>query len=174
MSTSIGFERKIGYSFVGLMAGNVASLVALLLIALLPRLDAFAAIKHFWKLDVEGALGLSLATLVVSMLCWVVVGLSLVLLLSTEIAAGLHWVIAAFIGAVLGVSALLLFLVALFRPDVVDFWKPETLDFFLLAALIAAVAFAVYCALVRAVLRRQAKENGAPKGTPRSLAWFDF
>jgi len=56
---NIGFERKIGYSFLGLMAGNVASLVVLLLIAVLPLVDAFTGIRQLWKLDTGGALELS-------------------------------------------------------------------------------------------------------------------
>jgi hypothetical protein len=171
----IGFERKIGYSFVGLMARNAVSLLAVLSIALLSVLNAFAAIRQLWKLDVEGALGLSLAILVVSMLCWVVVGLPVVLLFCAEIVSGFHRMIATLIGAALGTSAFLLFLAVLLRSrlEIADFRNPEALGFFLVAALVGGVASAVYCALVKGAMRRQAKENGAPSGAPRSLPWFD-
>jgi len=172
----IGWERKIGYSFVGLMAGNAVSVVVLFLIALLPQLEAFAEIRKGWNLPLSEALGLSLLIWLVSMGAWVIVGLPVVLLLQAEIVADFYWVTAGLMGAVMGAFAMALIYVAP-NPrhiDIAAFRNPETLCFFFLAALISGVAFAVYCALVWATLRRQAKESGAPKGTPRSLPWFDF
>jgi hypothetical protein len=172
----IGFERKIGYSFLGLMAGNVASTVLLLLIAVLPRLGVFAGIGQFWKLDIGEALGFAFVVWIFSMAGWVVVGLPVVFLLRAEIAADFYWITAALTGVVLGAFAMALIYVV---PNprhisIAVLWNIETLKFFSLAALIAGVAFTVYCSLVNAALRREAKESGAPSGTPRSLAWFDF
>jgi hypothetical protein len=176
---NLGFERKIGYSFLGLLAGNVVSLVVFLIISALPLLDLFPEIRKIWNFDIGLALGLSVSILIVSMLGWVVVGLPTVLLLRAEIAADFYWATAAPVGAVLGLFTMLLIYLALghgrldmpaFR-DLVATWV--TAVFFSSAALIAGVAFAVYCALVQSALRKQAKESGAPKGTPRSLPWFD-
>src|SRR5271170_628995 len=88
---NLGFERKIGYSFLGLLAGNVASLVVLLLISALPLLGLFPEIKKIWNLDIRLALGWSVSIWIVSMLGWVVVGLPVVLLLRAEIAADFYW-----------------------------------------------------------------------------------
>lgn len=176
----LGFAQKIGYSFVGLMAGNVVSLLVLVLISALPLLHMFPEAKKVWNLDIAQAMGLSLAIWIVSMLGWVVVGLPVVLLLRTEIVAEFYWITAALLGAVMGLLTMLLFYLAMNqgRLDASAFRNPEGIRtmaiLFSAAGLIAGVAFAVYCALVQAALRRQAKENGAPKGTPRSLAWFDF
>jgi hypothetical protein len=173
---NIGFERKIGYSFVGLMAGNAASTVVLLLFALLARVEGLAAIGKFWQMEISQALALSFVVWLFSMAGWAVVGLPAVLRLRTEIAADLYWITAALIGAVLGAFAMALLYVV---PDprhvtIARFWNIEAARFFGLAALIAAIAFAVYCSLVKIALRKHALENGAPNGAPRSLAWFDF
>jgi len=42
---NVGWERKIGYSFMGLLVGDLVNLVVLLLVALLPQLDSFFAVK---------------------------------------------------------------------------------------------------------------------------------
>jgi hypothetical protein len=173
----IGWERKIGYSFVGLMAGNVVSVVVLLLMTVLPNLDVFPAIRQVWKLGAGQALGLSIAIWLVSMLGWVVVGLPIVLLLRAEIVAEFYWITAALIGVVLGMLTMLVFLLAINQGRVdsltASLRNPDalgrTVEFFCAAGLIAGVAFAVYCALVQAALRKQAKESGAPNGAPRSL-----
>ena len=125
-------------------------------------------------------MGITLFVLVcaalVSMLGWVFVGLPVLLLLREKITANLHWLAAPATGAAMGLSAMLLFRVVLDpeRIDTAYFRNAAMLVLFSLAALIGGVAFAVYCSLVKAALRRQAKENGAPSGTPRSLAWFEF
>ena len=60
------------------------------------------------------------------------------------------------------------------RLDMAIFRGPVTVGLFCVAALICGVAFSVYGAEIKAALREQRKENGAPNGTPRSLTWFDF
>jgi len=173
--SEIGFERKIGYSFLGLMAGNVVSLMMLVFISALPLLNVLPEVRKIWNLDISQALGLSVAIWIVSMLGWVVIGLPVVLLLSAEIAADFYWITAALIGAVLGLLTILLFYLALNqgRLDTSTFRNPQamlmTATFFSSAALIAGVAFAVYCALVQAALRKLAKKSGAPNGAPQSL-----
>lgn len=174
----LGFERKIGYSFLGLMTGNVASLVVFLLLAVLQRLDAFAGFRHVWEMTVERAAEMSLLFAIFSLPEWVAVGLPLVLLLRSEVVADFYWATAALIGTVLGVIGMLLFALVLDR-GFATISNPAALrtiaPVFAPAALIAAVAFTVYCSLVKTALRKQAKENGAPSGAPpRSLVWFDL
>jgi len=176
----IGFERKIGYSFLGLLAGNVASLVGLVLIGVLQHLEVFGGIRQFWKINAGGALGLSLAICIVSMLGWLVIGLPTVLLLRAEIAADFYWAVSALIGAVLGVLTMVLLILAINQGhlDTAALRNPQEIGmnivFFSSAALISGVAFAVYCSLIKRAMSGQQKESGALKGTPRSLAWFDF
>lgn len=173
---NIGWERKIGYSFLGLMVGNVASVLVLMLTAMLPGLDTFTAFMQYSKPSVESTLILSLWVYFVSMLCWVVIGLPAVLLLRAEIVARFRWITGALAGAVLGMLSMLLLFVGVNRQrlDMALFRKPGMVGLFSVAALISGVAFSVYCAEVRAALCEQAKENGASSGTPRSLAWFNF
>lgn len=170
----IGWERKIGYSFVGLMAGNVASTVVLLLIALLPRLGILPQLSRVWN-PTTSILFLFIA--MVSMLGWALIGLPFVLILRVQSAADFYQPVAAFIGALFGTVGMLLFCVALDRglstlsnPAAMRQMWPLFAD----AALIGGVAFALYCSLMKRALHVQARENGAPKGTPRSLAWFNF
>ena len=174
---TIGWERKIGYSFVGLMAGNAASLLVFLLIAALQRLDAFVGLARVWRMGIGQAAGMSLLFVIFSLPLWAVVGLPVVLLLRAEITADFYWATAALMGIILGVFGMTLFCVVLdhgfatLRNSVA---LRTIAPMFVPPALIAGMAFAVYCRLVKAALRRQTKEDGAPKGTPRSLAWFDF
>ena len=173
---SVGWERKIGYSFLGLMAGNAVSAVVLLLIVVLPRLGVFAGLARVRNPVTGGALLLFLFIVMASISGWAFVGLPVVLLLRAEFVAHLYWAAAALMGTILGVIAMLLFCLLLDRgfgtvsnPAALRTIAPIFAD----AALIAGVAFVVYSALIQAALRKQARKNGAPKSTPRSLAWFD-
>jgi hypothetical protein len=176
-----GFGDKVGFSLLGLMAGNAANLLVLLLIALLQHLDPFAEIRRQFSLGVGEALVSSFGVWLFSMAGWVVVGLPLVLLLRAKVVADFYLVTAALIGVVLGLLSMLLLLLALNRGrlDIMnfDFRNPEAVRLIVFlfsdAALIAGVAFTVYCSLVKAALRRP-KKNGAPRGTPRSIPWFEI
>ena len=171
---NIGWERKIGYSFVGLMAGNLVSTLVLSLLVILPLLGILPEFSKKWHSTTPI---LFLVIAMASMLAWVLIGLPTVLLLRAEIVADFYRAVAAFIGATLGASGMLLWCAVLDRglgtvsnpAALLQMW-PLFAD----AALIGGVAFAVYCSLVKRALRKGSKENGAPVGTPRSLAWFDF
>jgi len=173
----IGFAEKIGYSFVGLLAGNVASVVVLVVAPLLAKLDAFAILRNYWPGEFIGGLGLSLMIGVVSMLGWAVVGVPVVLLLRTRIVSEFYGITAALVGAMQGMAAIFLFFLALNggKLDTALFSNPEaaraTAFYVGGAALISGVAFTVYCALVKSALRRQVSDNGTAKA-PRPLAWF--
>lgn len=166
---SIGWERKIGYSFVGLMAGNGASVLFFLIIPLVPRFQSL------WWLTVQKTAWMSLLFAVFSLPEWVVLGLPLVLLLRSEIVADFYWATAALIGTVLGVIGMLLFTLTLDR-GFSTLSNPAALRqialIFVPGTIVAAVAFPVYCSLMKAALKRQAKESGVSKGTPRAIPWF--
>ena len=174
---NIGWERKIGYSFVGLMAGNGANLLLLLLIFVLPRLHVFVGLARVWNPGPNVAPPVLLYIVMVSVLGWAFIGLPVILLLRAKLVADLHWATAALIGAVLGMIAMFLF-VLLFDRGFATIFNPAALRtialMFVDAALIASVAFTVYCSLIKMALHRRSKENGALNGTPRSLAWFNF
>lgn len=171
MSQQIGVAQKIGYSFLGLLAGNATSLAVLVLIAILQQQDAFTWIEKILKLDCGSVLLISVVIMIYSMPAWVMVGLPFVLLLPEKVASGFHWVVALPIGALLGASSML------FPACAFNHWQvklamlsnPIYQVFLSLAALIAGGAFLVYCALLR-----QARESGAPLSTPLSIAGFDF
>ena len=91
---NIGWERKIGYSFFGLMVGNVASVLVLILTVMFPGLDTFMVFMQPSKPSVADTLVLSMWAGLVSMLCWVVIGLPVVLVLRAEIVARFYWILA--------------------------------------------------------------------------------
>ena len=175
--SEIGFERKIGYSFVGLMAGNAVSFVLLLLMVVLPRMGIFAGLARVWNPGTKETPILFLFVWMVSVLGWAFVGLPVILLLRVRLVADFYWATVALIGTVLGMLAMLLFCLLLDR-GFATLSNPAALrtiaPAFAPAGLIAGVAFAVYCSLIKNALLKRTKENGAPSGTPRSLAWFDF
>lgn len=164
--------RKIGYSFLGLLAGIAALLVGTLLIFLLPVPSKLVDLRHVWNLRLSDALAMSAIFAIVSMVAWTVVGLPFVLLLRAVFVARLHWLLDVLIGALLGVSTLALIFLAITR----DAFKTATMRapgyfwqyvaFLSVAALIPAVAFPVYCSLVRHALCSQEIKSGAPSGTP--------
>ena len=168
----IGFERKIGYSFVGLFVGNLASAVVLALIVVLPHIGILPQLSKLWNPAIPILL---LVIAMVSMLEWVLIGLPVVLILRAQIVADFYWATAAFIGGVLGTLGMLLFCVLLDGSlgTVSNLAALRQIAWmFADAALIAAVTFVVYCSLIKTALRRQTKESGAPNGAPRSLPWF--
>lgn len=155
----VDFIRKIGYSFLGQLAGNGAMLIVLLLIATLPFLPVFANIRQVWNLHFQVALGVFVLSGIVSMLGWTVVGLPPALLLRAGFAARLHWLLASVIGAVLGMLTMVVIFFAFDRGPLNAASLGNTtmlqidVAYFSSAMLIAGVAFAVYCASVRPALR---------------------
>lgn len=166
----MGFERKIGYSFLGLLAGNAASLSAFLIIATLQPFLPDKFTHYFFRFDLPRALGMSVFAAIVSLMGWTVVGLPVVLLLPARVAGRLRW-FAAPIGAALGAFTLFLIFLALDRGrlDWASYTQTQTLQTFVPpAVLISGVAFTVYCALIRGELEDHPTESGAPSGAPQS------
>lgn len=174
----LGFERKIGYSFAGLAAANLASLVTFLICEALGLIPAGFVPAASWRYRLLHVLGLAILFGIVSMVSWVVIGLPVVLSLSANLTARLHWSLAAMLGAVLGAIPYALLCV------LVDGWQRTAagirnsqipsveLTFLAVAAVIGCVAFSVYCLLVRRASYREQRKSGAPSSAPQSLSVF--
>lgn len=149
----LGFERKIGYSLLGLAAGNLAALVAFSMYAAIGLNLAGFGLPGSLRERLLLALDLAFLLGYLSLISWVIVGLPVVLSLSTSLTARLHWSLAALIGSILGAISFTL-------PFALmgGCWNPQLLSaflpFFIAAVVIAGVAFSAYCALVRQALRR--------------------
>lgn len=167
----LGFERKIGYSFLGLLAGNLAMLAGLLFISLFRDYPFLAKLRPAWYLTPEESLSTFLLFGTFSLFGWIIVGLPVVLLLPAGVASRLHWSLAVLIGAILGVLVLYLELdrghLDIFNSqDPTFFWR--CIIFTSAAAINSAVAFTMYCTLVQWARLTHEIENGAPSGTPQS------
>lgn len=138
--------RKIGYSFLGLLAGNAALFTFLLV-------DAKA-----WEMkDIGAALEIYLFILAFSLFGWVLVGIPFVLVIQSEVITDLHWLIVVLIGLFLGALAQF-FIFFLFEVtghlNLAGHWRGVA-RYEELAMLISSVAFVVYCLLMRRTLRHQ-------------------
>ncbi len=170
----LGFERKIGYSFVGLLAGNGASLAELLLIAFVQMLPAFAGFKAIWDMPISRALGLGTIFTNFSMPAWAVIGVPAVLFLRVRHIARLPWFLSVVIGAVLGGISLLLIFLGLNQGKLAMADLKVAWGFGQSAALISGTAFVVYSVLVRRALCKEQRKSGAPKGTPQFFSVLDL
>jgi hypothetical protein len=170
----LGFERKIGYSFVGLLAGNLVSLILLLLVALVLHTNSFEHIRKVWSLGIGQAFVWSVVIWIYSMPAWVVLGLPFVLLLPAGTATRIYWPMTVPIGAALGAFAMLLISFVMNGGHLnIDFpLDPGVYLPFCLAAFIAGVAFAIYCKLVKMAMRGPTRKSGAPSGTPQFFSIF--
>ena len=171
----LGFERKIGYSFVGLLAGNAASFTELLLIASLQTFSAFSFLERYWYLPGREGLALTVVFAIYSVMSWAVVGIPAVLFLHARHIVRLPWFLSFAIGALLGEISLLAICLLLDRgtveaADLIMFMR----GFGPSAAIISGTAFIVYSVLVKRALSKEQNRSGAPKGTPRFFSVFDL
>jgi len=170
----LGFERKIGYSFLGLAAGNLASLAAFSICeALGLNLAGFAPAGSLRERLLQ-VLALTILYGYMSLVSWVVIGLPVVLSLSANLITRLHWSLAAFIGSILGAIPFALLFVLIgggWRQTLATLRNPQMLriylPFFVAAVVIGGIALSVYCLLVRRASYREQRKSGAPHGTPQ-------
>ena len=144
------YVLRVGYSHLGLLAGNVA----LLLLLLLNALRASLWLHGQMKVQLLAALGSFIPIAIFSVAGWVAVGVPVVLLFSSRTIARVSSGILLLIGAPLGPLALLLILVWLNhgQPGAVSFSRTGFL--WECASLISTVAFAVHCTFVRHFLMK--------------------
>lgn len=140
--------RKIGYSFLGLLAGNVALFSFLLADAKVRGIKDIA----FYMLPFY---------LLFSIFGWILVGIPFVLVIQSEVITELHWLIVILIGLFLGALAQF-FIFFLFEItghlNLAGHWRGVA-QYEELAMVISVVAFLVYWLLARRTLRQN--ENGA-------------
>jgi hypothetical protein len=150
----IGWARRLGYAFVGLLAGNAAIAAYFLsgyLWALLLNYSSIAG--HPARDLLIGFAGMELLYATFSLIGWLVVGLPAVFLVPVRILNRLPWLMIILMAAAIGVAAF-------FPIDLLlngghlspDSFRRERLDW-LLALLASIVGFPTYCWFVRRHLR---------------------
>jgi hypothetical protein len=141
----LGFERKITFSLIGLIAGNIAMLFA------------FSLLTQAWQKTPGHVLSTFPFYVTSSLFGWVAVGLPAVLLTNTEFVARLNWLRLLLIGILLGLAALVIIFIV-YGPAAI-----AQLGGFLycwgFAALAACTASLLYVTLIRLALRAEMKNN---------------
>lgn len=144
---SLGLERKVGYSIIGLIAGDVAMLLL------------FALTMQTWKPGNAPLLATFPFYVTCSLFGWIAVGLPAVLFTNTEFIVRLRWWWMLTLGAFLGSGGLWIVFLIVGRKHLP---LGQTFDIgyiWTLAVIVAEVAFAVYCVLVRQAVQRQKESN---------------
>lgn len=133
---------RIGYSFLGLLAGNAALFAYFFLLA------------RAWEPSHMQVLEIFPFYIAFSFLGWVAVGIPAVLLIRSEFIARLYWLPMLLIGAALGTFAQFLIFLLLGSRGYLNLpghWN-EVAWYFMMAVIVSTAAFAVYCVLVRRAL----------------------
>lgn len=145
----IGFERKIAYSFLGLIVGDAVMLLV------------YSLVTQAWQ-QAPGQMPvhpLNVFPLYItcSLFAWVAVGLPAVLLANTDFAAGLKWYSTVLSGIVLALAALvILFIIYGHLPSL------GLGGFFYCwgyAALVSCIACLIYVAMIRRALRMDREKD---------------
>ena len=143
---------RVGYSFLGLLAGDAALLILILLNALRTSLLLHGQLKA----QCLTAVGSFIPITIVSFVGWLAVGAPAVLILTpTRILQASSWLL-LFLGAALGPVALFVIFLLLSRGMPTAETFSHTGFLWACASLISTVAFAVHCALVRQCVRDDA------------------
>jgi hypothetical protein len=151
--------KRLAYTFVGLLAGNVMLLFLLLKHALHATLLAGEPARM-----IGDTLQLFVLYAVFSILGWLLIGLPTALIFPAGFITRLSWPFALIVGAGLGPPALLVIFVLLGRGHVYFRNFTETGTLFGYSILVSTMAFMVYLAL----LRKEMKD----KSTPSNISQF--
>jgi hypothetical protein len=147
--------RRVGYSFLGLLAGNAV----LLILDLLNALHLSLLLHGQLKAQFLTAMGFFIPVAIVSVAGWLAVGIPAVLILPTgRIVKSSLWLL-LLLGALLGPLALLLVFLSLSRGMPATETFTHTGFLWLCSSLISTVAFGVYCLLVRRYARGDAPRS---------------
>lgn len=128
--------RKIGYSFVGPLAGS-ATLLAY-----------FVLTTRAWEPNHWQPFDIFLLIMTFTLPGWIIIGVPAVLFIDVQFIRILHWLLVLLIGAALGAFALFLISLIFGLVHYINLgghWGP----WYWLAMLVSTVAFAVYSALAR-------------------------
>lgn len=149
------YVLRIGYSYLGLLAGNGVLLLLLLLNAFSGSLLLHGQMKMLFL----AALGQFIPMAIFSIPGWLAIGVPVALLFSSGTIASVSSGTLLLIGVPLGPLALLLILVWLNhgQPGAVSF--SGTGPLWACATIISTVSFAVHCALLRQYTRWTAKDQ---------------
>lgn len=137
--------RRVGFSFLGLLAGDAALLILTLLNAL--RICLF--LHGQLKAQCLMAVGSFIPIAIVSVVGWMIVGVPAVMILSPGKILQSSWWLLLLLGALLGPLALFLIYLLLRRGMPAAETFTHTGFLWACAGLISTVAVAVHCALVR-------------------------
>ena len=152
MHTNLAVQplRRLAYTFVGLIAGDLALLLFLLQNAFRSRSLLLASHMGQPAVQVPLALEMFTAYAIWSVVGWAFVGAPIALLVSATSIVRIPWPLRVVIGAVSGALALFLIFLLLARGhiDFPDGFR-DTSSLWPLAVLVSAVAFPVYAALLR-------------------------
>jgi hypothetical protein len=149
------WNQRLTYAFVGLLAGDIALVLYLVLNAFVARATLLAAHVGEPERQVSVALQLGTIYVVCSLVGFLVVGVPVALLLSARSVARWSWLVTIVVGALLGPPALLVILVVLGGGSArLSSSFRETGLLFAFSMLVSTVSFGVYVALLRKHLRR--------------------
>jgi hypothetical protein len=149
------WNRRLTYAFVGLLAGDIALVLYLVLNALVVRATYLAAHVGEPERQVSVALQLGTIYVVCSFAGFLLVGVPVALLLPSQFVARWPWMVTIVVGALLGLPALFTILFVLGGGSVhLSNSFRETGLLFAFSMLVSTVSFGVYVALLRKQLRR--------------------
>ena len=140
---------RVGFSFLGLLAGDAA----LLILALLNFLHISLLLHGQLEAQFLTALGWFIPIAIVSIIGWMMIGVPAVLIISTGRILRTSWWLILLLGVLLGPLALLVVFLLLSRgmPNGQTF--SHTGFLWACASLISTVAFGVHCSMVRRSVR---------------------
>ncbi len=159
--TQINPAKRLAYTFVGLVAGDVMLLFFLVRHALHATLLAGESARL-----IADALQMSLLYAAFSILGWVLIGLPTALIFPARFITRLSWPFALMVGAALGPPVLLLILILIGRGHVYFRNVAETGTLFAYSILVSTIAFVVYLALLRKDLK---DKSVLPEGAPHRV-----
>ena len=154
---------RVGYSFLGLLAGDAA----LLFLGLFNALRA-SLLQHgkLMSLMFRSALEWFIPVVIVSIVGWLVIGVPAVLMISTGRILRTSWWPILMLGALLGPLALLVIFLLLSRGMPSGQTFSHTGFLWACASLISTVAFGLHCALVRRSASGGADDWKFPRNHP--------
>lgn len=138
--------RRLAYAFVGLLAGDAALLLYLLLNAFLVRATLLSAHAGEPYVQVPAAIDIFTVYAIFSLVGWLLVAVPFVLLVPPHFFTFWPWPRVITLGVVLGPAALLVILAVLGHGRTVF---KGTGQWFIFSGLVSTVSFAVYVTLLR-------------------------
>jgi LytS/YehU family sensor histidine kinase len=155
------WHQRLTYAFVGLLVGDAALILYMLLNAVWVRAALIAA--HSGEPDAQVPVAIQLAMLyaIFSLAGFLVVGVPVALFLPTRFVVRWPWLVTIVAGALLGPPAMLAILAVLGGGRVQFSSFRESGPLFAFSILVSTVSFGVYAALLRKQLPRTGRTETA-------------